>query len=561
MDMPERTGERRLLVLHGRSLEHSSLLPFLREQFEVVETQDLDEALEAMRSDAVDAVLAETADFLPLERGVARQRAATVLDTLGDGVGIVGGRGELVWANRRLRELSEGVREQFRRLCLRAYEDLATNPPPAGGNGRRYSLIPGNGRYYEVICSPVCDGEGVLRQVAAVIADATTQRRQQRKLNAIERAGRELVRIDRDAVQQRDAAERMRLLEERVISCSREVLHYEHFSVLLLDRDTNRLEPLIFEGLDDRAIRQGIFANTEGNGISGYVAATGTSYICPDVAADAHYLPGLDGARSSLTVPLRLEDEVIGVLNVESSSPAAFDEEDRQFAEIFGNYVALALHVLNLLVAQRRATHTQISGSICQEVSGPLNDVITAAGELRDDYIGHDDLRRRLRELIDAATRARDAVRGIEQSCDTGVVPQAPRAAEADPVLAGARVLVADDEPLIRETARDVLQRRGCTVDVAEHGAAALERLAGAHYDLVISDIRMPGASGYEVFAAAKAADANTAVLLITAFGYDPGHSVVRARQDGLSGVLLKPFKVDQLVSECRKALRSRTRS
>jgi len=561
MDMPERTGERRLLVLHGRSLEHSSLLPFLREQFEVVETQDLDEALEAMRSDAVDAVLAETADFLPLERGVARQRAATVLDTLGDGVGIVGGRGELVWANRRLRELSEGVREQFRRLCLRAYEDLATNPPPAGGNGRRYSLIPGNGRYYEVICSPVCDGEGVLRQVAAVIADATTQRRQQRKLNAIERAGRELVRIDRDAVQQRDAAERMRLLEERVISCSREVLHYEHFSVLLLDRDTNRLEPLIFEGLDDRAIRQGIFANTEGNGISGYVAATGTSYICPDVAADAHYLPGLDGARSSLTVPLRLEDEVIGVLNVESSSPAAFDEEDRQFAEIFGNYVALALHVLNLLVAQRRATHTQISGSICQEVSGPLNDVITAAGELRDDYIGHDDLRRRLRELIDAATRARDAVRGIEQSCDTGVLPQAPRAAEADPVLAGARVLVADDEPLIRETARDVLQRRGCTVDVAEHGAAALERLAGAHYDLVISDIRMPGASGYEVFAAAKAADANTAVLLITAFGYDPGHSVVRARQDGLSGVLLKPFKVDQLVSECRKALRSRTRS
>jgi len=561
MDMPERTGERRLLVLHGRSLEHSSLLPFLREQFEVVETQDLDEALEAMRSDAVDAVLAETADFLPLERGVARQRAATVLDTLGDGVGIVGGRGELVWANRRLRELSEGVREQFRRLCLRAYEDLATNPPPAGGNGRRYSLIPGNGRYYEVICSPVCDGEGVLRQVAAVIADATTQRRQQRKLNAIERAGRELVRIDRDAVQQRDAAERMRLLEERVISCSREVLHYEHFFVLLLDRGTNRLEPLIFEGLDDRAIRQGIFANTEGNGISGYVAATGTSYICPDVAADAHYLPGLDGARSSLTVPLRLEDEVIGVLNVESSSPAAFDEEDRQFAEIFGNYVALALHVLNLLVAQRRATHTQISGSICQEVSGPLNDVITAAGELRDDYIGHDDLRRRLRELIDAATRARDAVRGIEQSCDTGVLPQAPRAAEADPVLAGARVLVADDEPLIRETARDVLQRRGCTVDVAEDGAAALERLAGAHYDLVISDIRMPGASGYEVFAAAKAADANTAVLLITAFGYDPGHSVVRARQDGLSGVLLKPFKVDQLVSECRKALRSRTRS
>ena len=49
-----------------------------------------------------------------------------------------------------------------------------------------------------------------------------------------------------------------------------------------------------------------LFARAEENGISGYVAATGRSYICPDVERDPRYVQGLDSAKSSLTVPLRL---------------------------------------------------------------------------------------------------------------------------------------------------------------------------------------------------------------------------------------------------------------
>ena len=77
-----------------------------------------------------------------------------------------------------------------------------------------------------------------------------------------------------------------------------------------------------------------LFAEQEGNGISGYVAATGRSYICPDVERDPRYVMGLDQAKSSLTVPLRLHDKVIGIFNVESRQRAAFNEDDRQFAEI-----------------------------------------------------------------------------------------------------------------------------------------------------------------------------------------------------------------------------------
>jgi len=76
-------------------------------------------------------------------------------------------------------------------------------------------------------------------------------------------------------------------------------------------------------------------------------------------------------------------------------------------------------------------------------------------------------------------------------------------------------------------------------------------------FDLVISDIRMPNRTGYEVFAAAKDANAALPVILMTGFGYDPNRSIVRARREGLAAVLSKPFKVDQLLSEIRTALRN----
>jgi DNA-binding NtrC family response regulator len=77
----------------------------------------------------------------------------------------------------------------------------------------------------------------------------------------------------------------------------------------------------------------------------------------------------------------------------------------------------------------------------------------------------------------------------------------------------------------------------------------------------VLSDIKMPNRSGYEVFAAAKDRRPDCAVILMTGFGYDPNHSIIRARREGLSAVLFKPFKVDQLISELRSALQAQVTS
>jgi len=100
-----------------------------------------------------------------------------------------------------------------------------------------------------------------------------------------------------------------------------------------------------------------------------------------------------------------------------------------------------------------------------------------------------------------------------------------------------------------------VLRGCGCEVTLAADGAEAIDRLTEQPFDLMLADIKMPRKNGYEVFAAARDATPGIAVILMTGFGYDPNHSIVRARQEGLNAVLFKPFKVEQLMAELRSAL------
>ncbi len=91
-------------------------------------------------------------------------------------------------------------------------------------------------------------------------------------------------------------------------------------------------------------------------------------------------------------------------------------------------------------------------------------------------------------------------------------------------------MLVAADEPNIRQTIADVLTRYGCKVDMAADGNEACALLAAQpRYDLVLSDIKLPHRNGYEIFAAAKKIGHAPPVILMTGFGYDPNHSIVRA--------------------------------
>src|SRR5690606_10237965 len=105
---------------------------------------------------------------------------------------------------------------------------------------------------------------------------------------------RELVRLESELLTKLNVAERLTVLEDKIISFTRDLMHFDHFAIRLLDRRNNKLELVISVGLPPEALEVELYADADGNGISGFVAATGRSYICPDVERDPRYVVGLD---------------------------------------------------------------------------------------------------------------------------------------------------------------------------------------------------------------------------------------------------------------------------
>ncbi|MCX6951133.1 MAG: ATP-binding protein [Verrucomicrobia bacterium] len=127
-------------------------------------------------------------------------------------------------------------------------------------------------------------------------------------------------------------------------------------------------------------------------------------------------------------------------------------------------------------------------------------------------------------------------------------VPAAPRTTPAH----GARVLLVDDEIIVRHLMQEILTVQfGCQVDVAGHGLEALERLAEREYALVVSDIRMPGMNGTELFLWLREAQPVTArrLVLVT------GHSGEQRLDDEIAAwgvpLLMKPFTVERFARLC----------
>jgi CheY-like chemotaxis protein len=535
------------------------LLEQLCTHWEFCRADSVEQAARLLEEGDFDLVVAGADVFRALDNATVCGQAIAILDTIAEGVCIVSPEGTIRWANRKIERLAPEVRAYVAEQSRQAYEYFEQLVQRQGESlreglaSRRFSHSDGEGRYFEMVARPMLDGQGHLTHVATVVAEATASRRLQQRIDAIDHAGRELARLDAEMLAGRTVEQRITLVQEKIIRYARDLLHFDHFVVRVLKSSTNKLEVLFGVGIPED--QPEIFANSEGNGISGYVAATGRSYICYRTDTDPHYLAGLAGARSSLTVPLRLYDRVIGTLNVESHHEGNFSEDDRQVAEIFGRYIAIALNVLDLLVVERYHTTGQATASLCSQVAEPLNRIMTEISLLQEDYIGHDDLRHRLRSVIDNIDFIKTSLKEM-QSGPRGILNvHAGKPATLDEELSGKQILVVDDEDFIRQTIAAVLQKQGCLADTAVDGREALALLGQREYDLVISDIKLPYHDGYEIFAAS--ADRGAAVILMTGFGYDPNHSIVRANREGLSAVLYKPFKTDQLLGAIRKALRS----
>lgn len=122
-----------------------------------------------------------------------------------------------------------------------------------------------------------------------------------------------------------------------------------------------------------------------------------------------------------------------------------------------------------------------------------------------------------------------------------------------------ARILVVDDEPLVRWSVSETLTDEGYEVAEAGDGASAIQALsAAAHADVVLLDLRLPDCDDLHVLSALRRLAPTTPVILMTAYGTP--ESLTEARRLGAFAVLDKPFEMDALVPLVEHALDSRPR-
>ena len=549
--MPKRRASRKVLYLGCP--EARRLPDGIPGDAEVVGAGTPEEALEHLARGDLSAVVAQPDVLRTLIDTWSDQ--GIILGALSEGVAITDMDGHIRWSNRAFRKLGPAVAERVMNFVQRVARRLSAGEGAITGP-HRYAARErtAGGRHSEIGLTPILDLEGRPAKMVAVVLDRTAQVVLQQKIGAIEEAGRRLLHLEPESISRMAPDERLSMLQKQIITLTRNLLKFDHFRIRLRNPENNRLELVLTEGRQARDETRELHAEKEGSGITGHVAATGQPYICNDVRRDPRYLPWRAEARSSLTVPLWHKDKVVGTFNVESARPGAFGQQDLQALEIFSHYVAQALVTLQLLVAEKVSTTGQLAADVTGELAEPLNRILAAAHTLRANYVGHDE--ETIRQLDDV-TRAVDRIRqAVRQVTDVKrPVTGTPPASTRPTPLAGRRLLVADDEPTIRKTLSEILVALGATVDLACDGDEAVTMARATRYDMVLADIRMPKKNGYEVFGEIRDVHPGLPIVLMTAFGYDPSHSIVKARSDGLKAVLFKPFKIQVLYQEIGEAL------
>lgn len=152
-------------------------------------------------------------------------------------------------------------------------------------------------------------------------------------------------------------------LKENIRHYLRDLLNFEVIEIRLLEHNTGNLVPLLSVGIHQQAADRQLFAHPQGNGITGYVAASGTSYICHDVINDPLFIWRCQPCGVDLDTAANFTRPSSGMI-VESTDTAAFGDSDLQFLEIFARDVAFALNTLELLVAQKANTALQSCDAI-----------------------------------------------------------------------------------------------------------------------------------------------------------------------------------------------------
>ncbi len=496
-------------------------------------------------------------------------RASAIFDQMTDGFAVVDRDSQIIWTNRRLAKWFDKQplvgQDFFAALGNPAVQGDSANPLASAARSKqpRTATLKFNRRkFFRVTAAPMISGDAEPSHLLVTLSDVSREIVHLQKLEAIHNAGAELADLTPEEVYRMNIQERIELLKANILYYTQDLLEYDVVEIRLIDRKTNRCEPLLSEGIDSDDSKRPLYAESKGNGVTGYVCATGQSYLCEDITRDPLYVHGLIGARSSLTVPLVLHDQVIGSFNVESPETNAFRESDLQLLQIFARDIARALNTLELLVAEKtNAAHASIE-AIQNAVGLPIDEILNDTVHLIENYTGQDaNTSRRLRKILKNSREIRGVIHNARESTTSSEALPESMKRDQHPLLRNRRILVIDAEDDVRNSAHLLLEPLGCIVETAHEGSEAIMMVRNcdpdAAYDAIIADIRLPDYTGYQILMKLKETMSNPPLILMTGFGYDPGHSIVKARQAGLraGAVLYKPFKLNQLVETLERTV------
>lgn len=561
------TTKPKILWIGHTSPDADPVVQQLRERYEVVPAEAPFDA-PSLETDTAGVFVASESlhDGMWLGRLLQYER---ILEGMPDGVALLDSTNTILWANDCLKAwlsqpdaLGSNFYQAFGCPEILGPDFCPFHTALATGEASTSNLRSADNHYYHIHCVPFYNGGESADHLIVTVRDVTSETLQQQKMAAIHKAGVALADLTPEEVFQMAIEDRIELLKANILHYTKDLLNFEVVEVRCLGQETGELVPLLSEGIDEVAAKRKLYARPQGQGVTGFVAATGKSYLCEDTTEDPLFIEGCVGARSSMTVPLIQHDKVIGTFNFESPEPRAFTENDLQFLEIFSRAVANALNTLELLTAQQANTAQASVEAIHREVALPVDEILNDAVHVMEAYIGHDpSVLERLQRILRNARDIKQLIHRVGQRMAPAEAVPACAQIESRPALRNRRVLVVDDDASVRIAAHNLLDRFACIVETAHDGDEALYMVRNAGcdpcYNVVISSIKLPDMTGYEMWMRLKAIDDSVPLILMTGFGYDPGHTIVKARQAGLpaNAILYKPFRLDQLLETVEGAI------
>jgi GAF domain-containing protein len=551
----------RILFVRDPSDPAESLPAALREFAQVETVQNPLRALGKIARDHYAGVYVSAAHLQNAVRLGKLLQNDRILEGMPDAVALLDADLSILWANHLFLEwCNKGnvIGEQFF-TALSGPEIVGTEEHPLlaalRSNKATSSLIKiANGRFLQLHAAPLSEPGSDERHLVVALRDVTGETNQHQKLAAIQDAGRELADLKPEEIFDMPVEDRIELLKSNILHCTKDLLKFDVVEIRLMDQKTGQLVPLLEVGMDEAAARRDLYAAEEDNGVTGFVACSGKSYLCEDTANDPLYIQGAEGAKSSLTVPLKLHNQVIGTFNVESPKPHAFTDADLQFLQIFCRDVAVSLNTLQLLDAQRMNAAQESVEEIHRQVAVPIDEIVCDATFVTEQLQGLDpELRGRLEKILTTARGIKEAIQRVgRRLAPTDAVPVT--GPEKRDKLRGKRVLVVDSDESIRSSAHALLEPHECVVETVQRGSEAeslfRHGLKQLNYDAVISGVKLPDMSGYDLMMRLSPMVQPVPLILSQEFGWDSGHTLVKARQAGLhpSGCVIKPFKERQLL-------------